>query len=132
MPPLYSTEDVPIDKKTIIVRFFNPAGGQVWQITEGSQEGEDWLLFGLCDLGMGFPEWGYVYLSELESIKVNIGRGQFLGIERDIGVGPCTYHPEWDEEVAKVDLEEANEEEDEDEPKYIWGEEDWKDKEKQQ
>jgi hypothetical protein len=38
------------------------------------------LLFGLCDLGMGFPELGYVSLSELQSVK-----GPFhLTIERDV------------------------------------------------
>jgi hypothetical protein len=38
------------------------------------------LLFGLCDLGMGFPELGYVSLSELQSLK-----GPFhLTIERDL------------------------------------------------
>lgn len=38
------------------------------------------ILFGLCDLGMGFPELGSVRLSELESVKGRLG----LGIERDL------------------------------------------------
>jgi Protein of unknown function (DUF2958) len=37
-------------------------------------------LFGLCDLGMGEPELGYVSRSELEGIKVRFG----LGLERDL------------------------------------------------
>ena len=36
-------------------------------------------MFGLCDLGMGFPELGYVSLSEMESLKGPLG----IGLERD-------------------------------------------------
>jgi hypothetical protein len=38
------------------------------------------ILFGLCDLGMGFPELGSVRLSELQSVRGPLG----LGIERDL------------------------------------------------
>ena len=38
------------------------------------------ILFGLCDLGFGCPELGYVSLRELESVKGRFG----LGIERDL------------------------------------------------
>ena len=93
LPELYSTESTPCDEKEIIVRFFNPLGNQSWQIAEGSkQKGGDWLLFGLCDLGFDMAEWGYVSLSELESLSVGLG----LGIERDICVGAESLHPEWD------------------------------------
>jgi len=100
LPALYSTENTPMENKQIIVRFFNPLGCQSWKIAEGGPtvddngdptEDGDWLLFGLCDLGFGFPEWGYVLLSELESVKVGLG----LGIERDICVGASELHPEW-------------------------------------
>ena len=36
----------------------------VWLISELDPENED-MAFGLCDLGMGFPELGYVYLPEI-------------------------------------------------------------------
>ncbi len=89
---LYSTENTSCDDKEIIVRFFNPMGNQTWEIAEGSeQEDGDWLLFGLCDLGFGMGEWGYVSLNELASIDAGFG----LGIERDICVGPSDLHPEW-------------------------------------
>jgi hypothetical protein len=92
LPPLYSTEDTPLDEKKIIVRFFNPMGNQSWEIAEGSeQEDGDWLLFGLCDLGFGMAEWGYVMLSELQSVRAGLG----LRIERDICSGETHYHPEW-------------------------------------
>ena len=70
------------DKNTIdfkpVVKFFSPVGGATWLITEMDKEG---MMFGLCDLGMGFPELGYVHLDELKNIKFMNGA---LGIERDL------------------------------------------------
>ena len=61
-----------------VVKLFYPAGNQTWLLTELDPEDED-VAWGLCDLGMGFPEFGTVRISELESF-----RGPFaLGIERD-------------------------------------------------
>jgi len=37
-------------------------------------------MFGLCDLGMGSPELGYVHLDELKQVKLPFG----LKIERDL------------------------------------------------
>jgi len=92
LPALYSTEDIPCEDKTIVVKFFNPLGNQKWEIAEGTkQEDGDWLLFGKCDLGFDCAEWGYVSLNELASIDAGFG----LGIERDILVGPSHFHPEW-------------------------------------
>lgn len=62
-----------------VAKFFDPTGAATWLITEMSPVDND-ILYGLCDLGMGFPELGYVSLGELESIKGLAG----LGIERDI------------------------------------------------
>ena len=92
LPPLETTSAVAYeDKGEPTVRFFNPTGNQTWEIFEGSPEGYDWRLFGMCDLGFGSPELGYVMLSELESIELAFG----MGIERDICVGPSELHPEW-------------------------------------
>ena len=92
LPPLYRTENIAYeDKGEPTVKFFNPMGNQTWEIFEGSPEGDDWKLFGMCDLGFGSPELGYVMLSELESVDVGFG----MGIERDICVGPSELHPEW-------------------------------------
>ena len=57
------------------VKIFNPCGGGTWLLTE--LDGD--IMFGLCDLGMGFPELGYVSLSEMESVKGPFG----IGLERD-------------------------------------------------
>jgi len=93
LPELYTTEEIKCEDKKIIVRFFNPLGSQSWDIVEGTEDpvSSDWLLFGLCDLGFGSPEWGYVSLSELQNLKVGLG----MGIERDICSGESHYHPEW-------------------------------------
>ena len=61
-----------------VVKLFYPAGSSTWLITELDPEDED-VAWGLCDLGMGCPEFGTVRISELESF-----RGPFeLRIERD-------------------------------------------------
>lgn len=62
-----------------VVKFFDPCGAATWLITESDPNEPD-RLFGLCDLGLGFPELGYVSLDELQSIELRFG----LGIERDI------------------------------------------------
>jgi hypothetical protein len=68
LPGLYSQEHV----KDPMVRahFFNSWGPGDWWITEGSSApGFDFTMFGLCDLGVGFPELGYVSLAELASVS---------------------------------------------------------------
>ena len=62
-----------------VVKFFDPTGAATWLITEMLPDEPD-ILFGLCDLGMGCPELGYVSLAELQSVKGRLG----LGIERDL------------------------------------------------
>lgn len=62
-----------------VVKLFCPWGGATWLLTELDPEDPD-IAFGLCDLGMGFPELGTVSLIELESIT---GPGG-LRIERDL------------------------------------------------
>lgn len=90
LPALYSTEDTPCAEKQIVAKFFNPMGAGTWYIAEGSkQEDGDWLFFGYADLGYG-GEWGYVTLSELQSVKLPFG----LGIERDIYFSPKTLSSE--------------------------------------
>ena len=82
----------------IVVKFFTPWGAASWFIVSGTplsningdpcepDYARDWHLFGLCDLGMGFPELGYVLLSQLQEI-----RGQFgLTVERDMYYGAHT------------------------------------------
>ncbi|MGF6155796.1 hypothetical protein M2267_001024 [Ensifer sp. KUDG1] len=60
-----------------VVKFFVPWGGATWILTEMEEDG---ICFGLCDLGMGEPELGYVSVEELESVRGPAG----LTIERDL------------------------------------------------
>jgi len=77
LPPLYSQDDKDLDAH-VIVKYFNPRGAGTWLITEGEeQEDGDWMLFGYCHFTEW--EWGYLLLSELESIGF---------IERDLYTKP--------------------------------------------
>jgi hypothetical protein len=61
-----------------VVKLFYPASAATWLLTEVEPE-EPEISWGLCDLGMGFPEFGTVSLQELAELKGIAG----LGIERD-------------------------------------------------
>jgi hypothetical protein len=52
-----------------IIHIFNPYGTGDWWLSEIDEDG---IAFGLCDLG--FPELGYVSMSELENIKIKVGK----------------------------------------------------------
>lgn len=60
-----------------VVKLFTPYSGATWLLTEVEPDEPD-VAFGLCDLGLGFPELGSVRLSELE------GAGGFGTVERDL------------------------------------------------
>ena len=79
IPPLYSTEEVPMEDKVIVCKFFTPYSNWTWLVSEGSeQEDGDYLFFGLV---IGFEkEWGYFTLKELEGVTGPAG----LKIERDL------------------------------------------------
>ncbi len=51
-----------------IVKLFSISSNAIWLLSELNPLEPD-IAFGLCDLGMGFPELGYVSLEELESIR---------------------------------------------------------------
>lgn len=63
----------------VIVKYFNPCGAGTLLITEGEKQANgDWLLFGYFHIFEW--EWGYVTLSELESVTLPFG----LKIEREL------------------------------------------------
>lgn len=66
-----------IDPKPV-VKLFTPDGACTWLLTELDPDDPD-IAFGLCDLGMGFPELGSVRVSELQRVRGALG----LPIERD-------------------------------------------------
>ena len=53
-----------------VLKIFSPAGAATWLIH--SVESDHDTLFGLCDLGMGFPELGSVSLQELQETTVPV------------------------------------------------------------
>lgn len=55
-----------------------PDGGATWLIASVFPE-EPELAFDLCDLGLGFPELGYVSLAELAGLRGQLG----LAVERE-------------------------------------------------
>jgi len=72
-----SEEGEEIDFKPV-VKLFTPDAGATWLLTELNPE--DNIAFGLCDLGMGFPELGDVSLDEIADIRGALG----LPVERDL------------------------------------------------
>ena len=62
-----------------VVKLFNPTGAGTWLLTELEPDDPD-IAWGLCDLGMGCPEFGTVSLAELAAWRGRFG----LGIERDL------------------------------------------------
>jgi hypothetical protein len=62
-----------------VVKFFTPDAAATWLISEVDPDDPD-RLFGLCDLGLGFPELGYVSLAEIMNVRGRLG----LPVERDL------------------------------------------------
>lgn len=61
-----------------IVKLFTPDAGATWLLTELDPEDPD-IAFGLCDLGLGYPELGTVRLTEIEALRGSLR----LPVERD-------------------------------------------------
>ena len=58
-------------KEPPVVKIFNPTGASTWLIHSIDPDDED-TMFGLCDHGFGFPELGYVSLSELQQVRPEV------------------------------------------------------------
>lgn len=54
-----------------VVKLVLPNTRCVWLLSEIDPENKS-IAFGLCDLGMGFPELGYVSLDELRSVTLPV------------------------------------------------------------
>lgn len=61
-----------------VVKLFTPDGSATWLISESDPDDPD-RLFGLCDLGLGCPELGFVSLAEITELRGKLG----LPVERD-------------------------------------------------
>ncbi len=75
--PIGSQDGKGLDAE-VLVKYFNPCGRGTWLVTEAEREGDDWRLFGYCHIFEW--EWGYLMLSELESLRLPFG----MTVERDL------------------------------------------------
>ena len=66
-----------------VVKLFTPDAGATWLLTEIDPDDHD-HAFGLCDLGLGFPELGWVSLAEIPAVRGGLG----LPVERDLHFAP--------------------------------------------
>lgn len=55
-----------------VVKLFTSDAGATWLLTEIDPDDPD-RAFGLCDLGLGCPELGWVRFSELETVRGRLG-----------------------------------------------------------
>ena len=100
LPPLGGQDGLGGDA-IVYVKYFTPTANWTWFITQGSPDGDDFILFGLVD---GHEkELGYVSLVELQSIKGPLG----LPVERDLYWRPKMLRqiaPEMFPEAASSDI----------------------------
>lgn len=78
LPKPRSTEEIPIEEKQIVCKFFNPCGVGTWYVVEGEEDEGDFLFWGLVDLHE--KEFGYFSLNELSQLRLPFG----MKIERDL------------------------------------------------
>ena len=78
-----------------VVKLFTPDAGATWLLTELDPDDED-LAFGLCDLGLGEPELGYVRLSELANargpLRLRVERDLYFEADKPISVHAAEAH----------------------------------------
>jgi len=62
-----------------VVKLFTPDAACTWLLTELDPDQPD-IAFGLCDLGLGYPELGSVSIAEIKALRGRLG----LPVERDL------------------------------------------------
>lgn len=62
-----------------VVKLFTPDAGCTWLLTAIDPDDED-IAEGLCDLGLGFAEFGGVRLSEITELRGRLN----MPVERDL------------------------------------------------
>lgn len=86
-PTLYSTDGTPASEKRVALRIFGAhSPGIEWLVFEYAPE--TGVIFALCDLGVGYPELGYVTLDELAELDVEIEPGYRVTAEIDTEFTP--------------------------------------------
>lgn len=83
-----------------VVKLFTPDAGASWLLSEIDPAARE-IAFGLCDLGLGFPELGCVDLNEVRAVRGRLG----LPIERDLffeGRYPLTVYAEAARQAERI------------------------------
>ena len=83
LPPLYATEEIPLEEKQLLVKYFVPSSNWTWYGVEYDPNQE--LFFGYIE-GLD-NEWGYFSLKEFRSVRGPLG----LQIERDFHFKPIAF-----------------------------------------
>jgi hypothetical protein len=83
LPPLYATENIPIDDKIVGLKLFCPYNGWEWYIVEF--DGSD-ILFGYVKGAES--EWAYFSLNELARLTV---LGCLPAVERECHFNPMRF-----------------------------------------
>lgn len=78
----------------VIAKIFNPYGNQTWYLVSQDPDHPD-TLYGFADLGMGFPEWGYMSLKELQDIRISVLNTK-LPLEVDKYFDPANAAKVWE------------------------------------
>lgn len=76
LPSMYSTEDVSLQNKKLIAKFFCPWNHWTWFAVEYDPKNK--IFFGY--VSGDFDEWGYFSLDELQKLRGSFG----LKVERDM------------------------------------------------
>jgi len=83
-----------------VVKLFMPDGQATWLLSELD---DDDIAFGLCDLGLGFPELGAVSLGELANLRGRLG----LPVERDRyfeATAPLSVYAQQAQQLGMIDV----------------------------
>ena len=83
-----------------VVKLFTPDAQATWLLTELDPACE-WRAFGLCDLGCGMPELGFVDLRELSEVRGPLG----LSVERDlhfVATKPLSQYAEEADQLSRI------------------------------
>jgi len=78
-----------------VVKLFCPWGSATWLLSELDEHN---VAYGLCDLGFGTPELGYVSVDEIRGLTHSSG----LKIERDIHFEPEMTITEYAKQAREV------------------------------
>ena len=85
IPKLYSTENIPTQKKKIHMHFF--MGGSDWFIAEYDPKSEIFFGYAILNGDLEMAEWGNISYKELRDLKVK----GWLEVDRDKWWKPVTF-----------------------------------------